>query len=322
MEILTAGLAALALSQTPPAPSPQQIAPTVWLVPGSSTPPRQPDGNTVLIVAAAELAVIDTGRHAWHRQAIEEFADSRDLSIGAILNTHWHLDHISGNRSLKAAYPGVRVYGTDAIDGAVDGFLRRSAVDSAAYLAQGRAPPELADDIRGDIASIEAIDALKPDVSVTEDRTLETGGRMLQLRVAARAATEADLWIHDPVERLVIVGDLVTLPAPFLDTACPAGWRAALDAVAATPFDRLVPGHGPVLNRDQFEVWRTAFSAFVDCGASQRPAEDCAADWTRAVRPLLADEREAARSTRMAAYYVGALLRSAEARDRFCGPPA
>jgi len=29
----------------------------------------------------------------------------------------------------------------------------------------------------------------------------------------------------------LIAGDLVTLPVPFLDTACPNGWRKALDTL-------------------------------------------------------------------------------------------
>ena len=32
----------------------------------------------------------------------------------------------------------------------------------------------------------------------------------------------------------------------------PDGWLAALDAVAATPFDRVAPGHGPLLTRAGF----------------------------------------------------------------------
>ena len=45
------------------------------------------------------------------------------LPVVAIVNSHWHLDHVSGNAALRAAYPRAQVYASDAIDGAMRGFL-------------------------------------------------------------------------------------------------------------------------------------------------------------------------------------------------------
>jgi hypothetical protein len=64
------------------------------------------------------------------------------------------------------------------------------------------------------------------------------------VRVAEDAVTDADIWIYDEAARVAVLGDLVTLPAPFFETACPARWQEALDAVWATPFTLAVPGHG------------------------------------------------------------------------------
>lgn len=318
-------LAALAVAailqdptQTPSPPAPQAVAPGVWLVPGSVTPPRQPDGNTVVFVGLDGLVVVDTGRHSWHRQAVVDLAGRERRPVSAIVNTHWHLDHISGNAALKIVWPGAPVHASGALDGAIDGFLRPSARQGQAYLDSGQAPSALAEDIRGDLASIAAIGTLAPDVVVREDGLLTAGGRALEVRLAPHAATEGDVWLLDPASGVAVVGDLVTLPAPFMDTACPDGWRTALDAVAAAPFQHLVPGHGPVMDRAAFETYRDAFGAFVDCGRSDRPAADCAVDWTGAVRPLLADDAQAVLSTRMSTYYVDAILRSDQARARFC----
>ena len=123
---------ALADDTTPP--QPQSIVPGVTLIPGGIRPNRQPDGNTVIFDAPAGLIVMDTGRHTWHRQAILDFAKARGKPIAAIINSHWHLDHVSGNPGLRTAYPGLRVYASSAIDAALTGFLAKSAADAKPYL--------------------------------------------------------------------------------------------------------------------------------------------------------------------------------------------
>ena len=103
----------------------------VWMIPGGIPPNRQPDGNSVIFEAPEGMVVIDTGRHAWHREAILSLARLQQKEIIAIVNTHWHLDHVSGNPDLRAAHPGLRVHASDAIVGALAGFLPASAKDSA-----------------------------------------------------------------------------------------------------------------------------------------------------------------------------------------------
>jgi hypothetical protein len=121
-----------------------------------------------------------------------------------------------------------------------------------------------------------------------------------------RGSTGADLWLYDEATGVAVIGDLVTLPAPFFETACPARWQAALDEVWATPFTMAVPGHGAPMSRAQFDGYRSAFGAFRACVASDRTAATCAADWTRDVGPLLAsDDRKQAGE--YATYYVGFL---------------
>src|SRR5580765_4703492 len=125
-------LLALALAQavpTPTAPPAREIAPDTYLLPGAMLPNRGPDGNTVVLVASSGLIVIDSGRHAWHSDGILAFARERRQPVTAILNTHWHLDHSSGNLRVKAAYPQAKTYTTRAVDRALasGGFLERNA---------------------------------------------------------------------------------------------------------------------------------------------------------------------------------------------------
>jgi glyoxylase-like metal-dependent hydrolase (beta-lactamase superfamily II) len=317
--LILAVLATTSAAAQPATPKPQAIGPGVWLIPGGIPPKRQPDGNTVIFEGPRGLAVMDTGRHAWHRQAILDFALAGRKPIVAIINSHWHLDHVSGDPALKAAYPGARVYASRAIDRALTGFLARSAADAKAYLEPGKLPPETQEDIRADLATIQAGRALKPDVAIEASGVRNLAGRRLSVNLAKDAATSGDVWVYDRRSGVVAVGDLVTLPAAFLDTACPGGWRAALGAIWATPFRLLVPGHGAPMTRDQFAAYRTAFDQLIDCADSARGKAECAAAWTAAVGPLLGDDPAAAkRAQGMTEYYVEGVLRANGGKSADC----
>jgi glyoxylase-like metal-dependent hydrolase (beta-lactamase superfamily II) len=303
------------------APAPRVVVPGVWLIPGVVQPDRQPDGNSVIFAVPDGLVVVDTGRHPWHREAILALARAQGVAIVAIVNTHWHLDHVSGNPDLRAAYPGLRVYATEAIDGALGGFLAQSAKDAAAYLDDPQIPQAMRDDIRADMLTIQNGAALKPDVLLDASGETSLGGRTLEIHRVTDAVTAGDLWLYDAARRVAVLGDLVTLPAPYLDTACPQKWAAALGQVAAVPFEVAIPGHGPVMSRAQFELYRNAFEAFIGCANSSRPAGECASGWAYAVEPLLAEDppgRQRAQDT--AAYYVG-MLRAHGGRSQYCASP-
>jgi glyoxylase-like metal-dependent hydrolase (beta-lactamase superfamily II) len=324
------GVAACAVLARPPAAfaqddsdlvvaAPERVAPGVWLISGALRPDREPDGNTVIFVGPKGLTVVDTGRHLAHRQAIKAFAEGRHAPIVAIVNSHWHLDHVSGNPYLKAAYPKAKVYASRAIDGALSGFLVKSAADSRKYLDSGRAPPRMQEDIRADLATIAGGAALRPDVPIDASRVITSGGRTLDLKLAPNAATDGDVWVYDRATGVAAVGDLVTLPSPFLDTACPQGWKAALAQIWRTPFRIAVPGHGAPMTRAGFASYRAAFSALIDCSDSTRAATVCAADWVKATAALRGDGARDLRLARsMTEYYVSDVLRAHGGKSAYC----
>jgi glyoxylase-like metal-dependent hydrolase (beta-lactamase superfamily II) len=324
------GVAACALLARPPAAfaqddsdivvaAPQRLAPGVWLIPGALRPDREPDGNTVIFVGPKGLTVLDTGRHLAHRQAIKAFAESRHAPIVAIVNSHWHLDHVSGNPYLKAAYPQAKVYASRAIGAALAGFLVKSAADSRKYLDSERVSPRMKEDIRGDLATIANGAALRPDAPVDASRVITPGGRTLDLRLAPNAATDGDVWVYDRETKVAAVGDLVTLPSPFLDTACPQGWKTALAQIWRTPFRIVVPGHGAPMTRAGFASYRDAFSALIECSGSQRAGAACASDWVTATAALGGDgARDLRLAQSMTEYYVSDVLRAHGGKSAYC----
>lgn len=302
-----------ALFQTPApavvAEAPVEVAPGIHLIRFTGTPGRGPDGNTTIFDAPDGLIVVDTGRHTQVTDAILAFAKQRQRPIVAIVNTHWHLDHSSGNGRLKAAYPQARVYTTTAVDKvlAPGGFLARNWEGTIKGL------PTTTDAVRKEemqifISTMEKRDELRPDVPVAKSGNLSLAGRTLDVRVTDKAVSDADVWIYDGPSRIAVIGDLVTMPVPFFETACPDRWRAAMDEVWATPFQTAIPGHGRPMTREQFDVYRKSLTEFVACVRTDKPAAACGAVWVDGTASLIGDDP--ARRKAIAAnmeYYVGYL---------------
>ena len=288
------------------------------LIPGSVVPNRGPDGNSIFLDAPEGLILVDTGRHPEHRDLLVAYARARGRPIAAIVNTHWHLDHTTGNAELRAAYPQAQVYASEAIERAVTGFFVRSRTSTQQALDAGQVPESRRAEIVRGFAAMDNVAALRATRPVTASGETRIAGRRLRVNLARFAATEGDVWLYDPATHVAIVGDLVVGPVPFMDTACAQGWRRALGEIAATPFTTLIPGHGAPMTRADFTAWRAAFDAFVECGQSDRPRADCVAGWRRAAARFIPAGAERMIDG-LAGYYVGSRLRAApEERGRFC----
>lgn len=321
--LLAAAIAATAsgADSGPSAPAPEQIAPGITLLRGAMLPMHGPDGNTVVFDAPQGLIVIDTGRHDWHSDGILALAASRGKPVVAIINTHWHLDHSSGNGRIKAAHPGARLYTSRAVDRALTegGFLARNLklerplLDDPAVSAAEKAEVAIF------VQTMAERDTLRPDVVVAKGGARRIAGRKLDLRVTDRAVTDADVWVYDRKSAIAVIGDLVTLPAPFFETACPDRWRAALDQVWALPFRTAIPGHGEPMSRAQFDTYRGAFNAFMDCVAGDAAPGQCAAGWQAGVASLLDDERLRRMALEYGEYYVE-MLRANGGKSAECLP--
>lgn len=295
-----------------------ELAPGVELIPGKFVAGTQPDGNSVILRGTDGLVVVDSGRHAEHTRAIIEAARASGLPVAVVVNTHWHLDHVGGNPLLRREFPGVKVVASGALEGAMGGFLAnyRKQLDE---LVARSATPEAAQPFRDELAILDAGPALLPDEVVTASDTRSLAGRELEIHLETHAVTAGDLWLRDTASGIVLAGDLVTLPAPLFDTACPSRWSQALKRLAATDFKTLVPGHGAPMDRAAFTRYRTAFDALLECAASSRAKSECIEGWIRDAGDLIPDsDQQLARG--LSDYYLDAVLRGpAERLGALCG---
>src|ERR1700722_1243891 len=294
------------------------LAPQTFLIEGETKPNRQPDGNSVVIVAPAGLIVFDTGRHPEHAQKLIDFAREQDRPIVAIINSHWHLDHVGGNPRLRAAFPAIQVYASAAIDEARSGFLAEYRAHLVTELAQSVKSPDAQQAMRAEIALIDEGAALGPTEVMAKSARPTIAGRALQLNLESNAVTAGDVWVFDPKTRVLLAGDLVTLPAPFFESACPARWRESLAHLAKSPFDWLVPGHGVPMQPPQFMAYRKAFDNLLECAAGDATKGVCIEGWIRDAAALISI-RDASYARTLIGYYVDNYLRHPSERIRsFC----
>ena len=321
--LLILAVAEAAASPPPAAPPPQEIAPGIELLRGAILPERGPDGNTLVLDAPQGLVVVDTGRHTWHSDAILAYAKSRNRPVAAIVNTHWHLDHTSGNGRVKAAFPGARVYATDAVDRVLadGGFLARNLQSAKPMLDDPTLSETQKEEVKIFVATMDERQVLRPDIVISKSGPATLAGRNFDVHVTEGAVTDADLWLYDASSGIAAIGDLVTLPAPFFETACPVQWRKALDEVWSVPFQTAIPGHGEPMTRAQFDRYRGAFNAYLDCVESSSEASQCAVGWASTVAPLTGeDERSRKMAQGYAEYYVG-MLREHGGKSSDCRSP-
>jgi len=284
------------------------VASGVDLIAGKFVPDQQPDGNSIIFHTADGLLVIDTGRHAEHTQQIIDYAQQSKQPIVAVINSHWHLDHISGNPRVRAAFPQARFYASDALSDALKGFLADYHKQLEDVLSKP-ADEKQKQAWRSELATIDAGSKLAPDDVISSTRQLRIGGHAFDVHLEKHSVTAGDVWVFDPTSRVLAAGDLVTLPAPFFDTACPAHWKTALDDVAHADFKQLVPGHGAPMSRKQFETYRKAYGNLLACSAGKAAKSACIDGWIHDSESLLAEgERDLARH--LLDYYMDASLRA------------
>jgi len=307
-------LAALAAPLPPDAPP----SPEVRVLVGNFIPGAQPDGNTVVFRAPAGLVVVDTGRHVAHAQRVLDLARRLGDPVAVVVNTHWHLDHVSGNPVIRRAFPSVEVVGSRAIDDALVGFLATYRSQLVDVIGKTGDPAERGR-YQDEVARIDAGRALAPDRAIDAGGQVALAGRSMEVGLERHAVTAADLWVFDRPSGILAAGDLVTLPAPLLDTACPRGWKGALAHLSGVHFLLLVPGHGRPMSRREFESYRAGFDHLVACAETDQPGRACIDGWLRDLGPLVPDSDQTfARD--LLAHYVQEVLRAPPERvARLCG---
>lgn len=186
--------------------------------------------NLGVVIGEDAAAVVDSGGSVAEAKAFAAaIARVTDRPVRYLINTHMHPDHIFGNAVFRDL--GATIVGHANLPRALEA---RAAFYLQSYREQLGA------------AVMEGIEIVPPSLLVEDGMRLDLGGRALELKAWQAAHTDNDLTAYDPASRTLFAGDLVFVRhLPSLDGSL-LGWLRQMDALAAIPAARVVPGHGPV----------------------------------------------------------------------------
>jgi glyoxylase-like metal-dependent hydrolase (beta-lactamase superfamily II) len=197
------------------------------------------DVSCGVVVGDDGLLVVDTRASAAQGEELAEAV--RTLSarpIRAVVNTHVHFDHTFGN----GAFAGSPIVAHESVPAALPADSERI---KAAYADD----PD--DPLRDDVLDTEVVEPTETFSSVW---AVDLGDRLVELVHPGRGHTDGDVVVCVPGADTVYAGDLVESSAPpsYGDDSFPLEWPATLDIVVGllTPASAIVPGHGPVVDRD------------------------------------------------------------------------
>ncbi len=240
-----------------------QIAPDIHVHQGAmaqlSPQNRGRIANLSFVVGDDRVAVIDAGGSRAEGEAL--YAAIRrvtDKPVRYLILTHMHPDHILGAEVFSEA--------------------------GAVILADPRLPDAVAQRASTWMVSIpEQIGAAAfagtriatVDHRIDEPQALDLGGRSLHLVPVPSAHTDTDMIVLDDSSGTLFAGDLIALGlTPSLDGAL-GGWLNWLATPIEPMPERVVPGHGPVMDsydaavapaRDYLMALRDATRAALDAG--------------------------------------------------------
>jgi cyclase len=187
--------------------------------------------NAGLIVGAEGATAVDALMvPSMTRRLVAAIRKTTRKKLGALVNTHHHLDHTGGNR----AFRGATIIATEKC---------------RAALASGFPPVPILQQFMPAFAREFPLLTLQLP-TVTFDRTLvlHDGDREIHLwHPGTLAHTAGDATVFLPKERVLFTGDLAFHSVTPLAFQGHVGrWIEAADRVLDVEADVIVPGHGPI----------------------------------------------------------------------------
>ncbi len=243
-------LAALCLLALPaaaqvPAPAPdlpfklQEVGPGVWAAVGGP----MAGSNAGFVIGDDGVLVVDSFFHADAARALlGEIRRITDKPIRYVVNTHYHIDHVSGDAVFKAA--GATIIAHRNVPGWIHG-------ENIHLMGGDKIRPEYR-------AQIDAL--IAPDRTVDKRTVLTLGRRRIEL-IPMTGHTGGDLTVSVPDAKAVFAGDILwNHISPTTIDGKIIVWTADLTRLEALPgADVFVPGHGEVATARDVDDLKSLF---------------------------------------------------------------
>lgn len=233
----------------------------------------QPDGswgwsNAGLIADGDRTLLVDTLFDL--KLTAEMLADMRravpaSAHIGTLVNTHANGDHTFGNQLVEGAEI---IASSGTKDEMHEGDPARFHGVMANAHQLGRGAQFFAELFKP--FDFTGITIKQPDRTFSGQIDLNVGDKKVQLIEVGPAHTKGDTLVLVPEEKVVFTGDILFNEGTPIAWAGPvSNWIRACDRILAMDVDVVVPGHGPIADKQAVRNMR-AYLEFVTDEARQR----------------------------------------------------
>lgn len=250
------------------------------------------NANSVFIINDDDVVVVDTTlTPSSAQELLAALRTLTDKPVSYVINTHWHDDHILGNAVFRKAFPRAEFIAHQntrdylPITGLKNRLLAlseqgypqfinalRNRLQKNESVFGGPMNDEERITYAGDIKIAESYvaetpttDVILPTITVQDRFTLHRGKRTIAVRYFGRGHTSGDLVVELPAERILVTGDLVIWPVPYVGSpqSHPRDWSKTLLGLVSLRPQAIVPGHGPVLRDDSYLKQMSELFAFI-----------------------------------------------------------
>jgi glyoxylase-like metal-dependent hydrolase (beta-lactamase superfamily II) len=263
------------------------LAPGVYVIRHEDAPDTFPQGNTTVVIGDREALVVDSCYlPSSAKKDIAQIRQWTNKPVRYLVNTHWHYDHTMGNGAYKDAFPTLSIVAQRETRKQIEGYNPQwftKFPDRATTFKQriesrkdvdGRAlsDGEVAE-FKTALAGIEPVWAefrelgarrdMAPSIGFERQLDIDLGGREVRLLHLGRGNTAGDAIVYLPREKIIVAGDLLDHPVPYLGGGYPLELIATLEAMGRLDAGTIVPGHGKVLHGRAYLDQVTEFLRFV-----------------------------------------------------------
>jgi cyclase len=250
----------------------EKIAEGIYTIRHKDAPDTFPQGNTTVIIGDREVLVVDSCYLP--SSALEDIAQIRQWTnkpVRYLVNTHWHFDHTMGNGTYWNAFPGLSIVAhvetAKQVAGYNPGWFERfpkrgdrmkqileSGKDGNGKVLSEGEKKEYAEAITG-IAPVQeefkTIADRSPNLTFDSEMGIDLGNREVQIKHLGRGNTAGDAIIFLPKEKIIVTGDLVVHPVPFMFGGYPSEFEKTLRRLDQLNFETMIPGHGEVMQLEK-----------------------------------------------------------------------
>lgn len=267
-----------------------KVAEGVYVIRHKDAPDGFPQGNTTVIIGDREVFVVDSCYlPSSAREDIAQIRQWTNKPVRYLLNTHWHYDHTLGNGAYADAFPSLQIIAHTETrkqsEGYNPGYLSKYTERIARFKSYAETGKGLDDQPLTEAQRAEFRDAAAGGKQVSEefknlvDRLpnlvfdqgldIDIGNRQVEVKYLGRGNTAGDTIVYLPKEKILIAGDLLDHPVPYLGGGYPSKLVTTLRSMARLDAQTIVPGHGEVLQGSYAKTYLNQVTDFVQAVVSQ-----------------------------------------------------